>query len=125
MLAPDVRLIQPLMPTVVGRRAFAEQFVKPLFELIPDVRGEVQRWAAREDAVYIELTLHGTLAGRPLSWRACDRVTLRGGVAIERESYFDPLPLLAAVASRPRAWPKFIDLQLKTTLDTLRARRKR
>jgi ketosteroid isomerase-like protein len=113
MLATDVRLIQPGLPTLIGRRAFEEQFVKPLFALIPDLHGEVERWAARNDTLYIELTLRGTLAGRALSWRACDRVTLRDGVATERESYFDPAPLIRAVATRPRIWPRYLRLQAR------------
>ncbi|MDQ6811917.1 MAG: nuclear transport factor 2 family protein [Actinomycetota bacterium] len=111
MLAPDVRLIQPQLPTLVGYRAFEEEFVKPAFALIGDLRGEVERWAAHEQTLYIELTLRGTLARRPLSWRVCDRITLRDGLAVERESYFDPTPLLAAVAMTPRAWPRFLRLQ--------------
>ena len=117
-LSPDVRLIQPQLPTVVGHRDFEERFVRPLFELMPDIRGEVERWAAGGDTVYIELTLRATLGGRPLSWRVCDRVTLRDGVAIERESYFDPGPLIAAIARTPRAWPKFARFQASS----LRAR---
>lgn len=113
LLAPDVRLIQPQLPTSVGHRAFEELFVKPIFDLIPDLLGEVERWAARGDTLYIELTLRGTLAGRPVSWRACDRVTLRDGVAVERESYFDPAPLLKAVAMRPRVWPRLLALRTR------------
>jgi ketosteroid isomerase-like protein len=113
LLAPDVRLTQPQIPTTVGFRAFEERFVKPVFELIPDLHGDVERWAARADVLYIELTLRGTLAGRPLSWRACDRVTLRDGMAVERESYFDPGRLMAAVATTPRAWPRFLRLQAR------------
>jgi ketosteroid isomerase-like protein len=113
MLADDVRLIQPQLPTVVGRRAFAEQFVGPLFGLVGGIRGEVERWAAAGDTLYIELTLRGRLGRRPVAWRTCDRVTLRDGVAVERESYFDPLPLLAAVARSPRTWPRFLALRLR------------
>jgi ketosteroid isomerase-like protein len=119
-----VRLIQPQLPTVVGHRGFEERFVRPLFELIPDIRGEVERWAARGDTLYIELTMQGTLAGRPLRWRVCDRVTLRDGVAIERESYFDPGPLIAAIARTPRAWPKFLRLQASTLGTRIAERRK-
>jgi ketosteroid isomerase-like protein len=114
MLAPEVRLIQPQLATTTGLRAFEEDFVRPLFALFPDVRGEVERWAARGELLYIELTLYATLAGRPLSWRVCDRVTLRDGVAIERESYFDPAPLLTAIARRPRAWPTFLRVQARS-----------
>jgi hypothetical protein len=48
----------------------------------------------------------------------CDRVTLRDGLVTERESYFDPGPLVAAIAKTPRAWPKFARFQART----LRAR---
>jgi ketosteroid isomerase-like protein len=124
MLAPDVRLIQPQLPTTTGLRAFEEDFVRPLFTLFPDVRGEVKRWAARGEVLYIELTLHATLAGRPLSWRVCDRVTLRDGLAIERESYFDPAPLLSAIARSPRAWPTFLRVQARSFARQLMKRRK-
>jgi ketosteroid isomerase-like protein len=124
-LSPDVRLIQPQLPVAVGHRAFEEQFVKPLFVLLPDIRGEVERWAARGDQLYIELTLHARLGGRPLSWRLCDRVTLRDGLAIERESYFDPTPLLAALARAPGAWPRFLRVQATGLVNQLRERRSR
>ncbi len=113
LLAPDIRLIQPQIPTLVGFRAFEEQFVAPLFELIEGVHGEVERWASRGDALYIELTLSGRLGGREVRWRVCDRVRLRAGVAIERESYYDPTPLLTAVARTPRAWPRFVRLRAR------------
>ena len=122
LLAPDVRLIQPQLPTVVGHEAFAEEFVQPLFALIPDLHGEVERWAAREDGLFIELMLSGTLAGRPLSWRACDRLILRDGVAVERESYFDSLPLILAVASTPRAWPRYARLRAARLFNGLTGR---
>lgn len=125
LLAPDVRLIQPQIPTIVGFRAFEEQFVKPVFELIPDLHGAVEQWAARGDALYIELTLRGTLAERPVSWRACDRITLKDGRAIERESYFDPWPLIAAVALTPRAWSRFLRLQARGLANNLTRRRRR
>jgi SnoaL-like domain len=125
ILAPDVRLIQPQLPTMVGHRAFEDEFVKPLFVLIPDLHGEVERWGLRGDTLYIELTLRGTLGGRPLSWRACDRVTLKDGVAIERESYLDPSPILAAVARAPRAWPQFLRVQARTALANITRRRAR
>ena len=124
-LAPDVRLVQPQLPPGVGLHGFEQRFVRPLFELMPDIRGEVERWAAGGDTVYIELTLRATLGGRPLSWRVCDRVTLRDGVAIERESYFDPGPLIAAIARTPRAWPKFLRIQASTLGARIGERRKK
>ncbi len=102
---PQIRLLQPQLPTLVGHRAFRERFARPLFVLIPDLHGQVERSAVGADCAYVELTLRGTLGGRPVAWRVCDRATLREGVVVERESYFDPLPLLRALLTRPRAWP--------------------
>jgi ketosteroid isomerase-like protein len=116
LLAPDIRLIQPQLPTGVGYEALRRQFLEPLFELMPDMRCEVDRWAARGDDVFIELTVIGTVGRHPVRMRACDRVTLRDGVAIERESHADPTPLLAAVARTPRAWPRFLRTQARLRL---------
>jgi ketosteroid isomerase-like protein len=102
---PYIRLIQPQLPTLVGHQAFRERFARPLFALIPDLAGQVERFAIAADCAYVELTLRGTLGGRPISWRVCDRATLREGLVVERESYFDPTPLLRAILTRPRAWP--------------------
>jgi protein-S-isoprenylcysteine O-methyltransferase Ste14/ketosteroid isomerase-like protein len=112
-LDPRVRLIQPQLPTMVGHRAFRERFARPLFALIPDLHGQVQRFAVGADCAYIELTMRGTLGGRPVAWRVCDRASLRAGVVVERESYFDPLPLLRAVLTRPRAWPALAHSQMR------------
>ena len=108
VIDPGIRLIQPQIPTLVGRDAFRHRFVRPLFRLIPDLHGEVEGYAVGDDVAYIELRLAGTLGGRPLAWRVCDRVSLRDGRAIERRTYMDPSPLLLAVLTRPRAWPRFL-----------------
>ncbi len=112
MISEDVVLVQPQLPTLRGYRAFAQSFVAPTFALIPDLHGEVERWLADERTIYIELTLHGTIGRRAISFRACDRISLRDGVAVERESYFDPSAILAALARSPRSWPRFLRVQL-------------
>jgi SnoaL-like domain len=53
LIAPEATFRQPLFPTAVGPEGFTRTF-QPLFELIPDLVANVQRWAAREDAVFIE-----------------------------------------------------------------------
>jgi hypothetical protein len=111
VLAPRVRLVAPMTPTTHtladGERTFAE-----LFELIPDLTGEVHRWGATEDGVLIEFTLSGTAGGGPISWRAVDRFVLgEDGLATERISYFDPTPIALTLARRPRAWPTFARAQ--------------
>jgi ketosteroid isomerase-like protein len=112
MLAEDIRLTQPQLPTTIGRRAFREQFARPLFELLDDVRGTVESWATSGDVIFVELTIRGRLATRSVELPTVDRITLRDGLAVERVANFDPLPLLGAVALTPRAWPRFARIQL-------------
>jgi ketosteroid isomerase-like protein len=107
VLAERVRLSAPMVPTTHtladGKRSFAD-----LFELIADMTAEVHRWGATEDGVLIEFTVSGTAGGGPVSWRVVDRFTLgEDGLATERETYFDSLPLVLTLARRPRAWPGF------------------
>jgi hypothetical protein len=107
VLAERVRLSAPMVPTThtlaEGKQAFAD-----LFELIPDMTAEVHRWGATEDGVMIEFTASGTAGGGPVSWRAVDRFTIgEDGLATERATYFDSLPLMLTLSRRPRAWPGF------------------
>jgi steroid delta-isomerase-like uncharacterized protein len=95
-LADDIRLVQPGIPTTVGKDAFRDTFVRPMFDLIPDLHGTVESWAAHGDVVFIEIRLAGTLAGTPVEWTSVDKVTLRDGIAVERVANFDPAPLLEA-----------------------------
>ena len=111
LLAADVVLRQPLAPTThglpTGKRAFAK-----IFTAIPDLHAEVDRWAATDDGVLIEFRLIGTVGGRSIEWPAVDRFVLEDGMAKVRVSYFDPTPLLRAVASRPTSWWPFLRSRL-------------
>jgi ketosteroid isomerase-like protein len=118
----DVRMIQPSMRPIVGKRAFREEFARPLFDLVPDLHGVVEGWATSDDVAYIELRLEGTVGSRPgggvhgrgsFEMRTCDRIKLRDGKATERVAYLDATPLLKAVARSPRAWPKFLKSQIR------------
>ena len=113
LLGDPVRLIAPMTPTThtlaEGKRVFAG-----LFELIPDLRGEVHRWGAIEGGLLIEFTLSGTAGGGPIAWHAVDRILLaEDGLATERVSYFDSLPIVLTAARRPRAWPGLLRSQLR------------
>ena len=110
-LDPEIRLVQPQMPVLVGYEAFREGFARPMFETFAGLHGEVGGWAARGDVLYIEVILRGTLGGRPVEFTSCDRITLRGEKAIERYAYSDPTPLLQAGLSNPRAWPALARFQ--------------
>ncbi|MGH2853182.1 MAG: nuclear transport factor 2 family protein [Solirubrobacteraceae bacterium] len=113
VLAPAARLSAPMVPTTygleAGKRAFAE-----LFELISEMTAEVHRWGATSDGVLIEFTVRGTAGGSPISWQSVDRFVLdENGLATERFTYFDSLPLVLALARRPRAWPGFTRSRIK------------
>jgi hypothetical protein len=113
VLAERVRLVAPMTPVTQtlkeGQRAFAD-----LFELIPDLTGEMHRWGPTADGVLIEFTLSGSAGGKPISWHAVDRFVLgEDGLATERVSYFDSAPIAIAAATRPRAWPAFLRSKLR------------
>jgi ketosteroid isomerase-like protein len=99
---PNTALIQPIARTARGPRALHDLFA-PLFKAIPDLLGDLKRWGETTDGVIIELTLRGHLGGRPVEWTVVDRIILEDGLIRERRSFFDPAPLLKAVALRPRA----------------------
>ena len=113
MLSDGMRLIQPQLPEMTGKRAFREEFTGPLFDLLHEIRGTVGSWANRTEGdtevVFIELEIRGRLAGgRQVTLNTIDKVTLRNGVAVERVASFDPLDMLGGVLLSPRAWPTFI-----------------
>lgn len=112
LLDPEIRLVQPQVPMLVGYEAFARGFVEPFFTLMPDARGEVIGWATAGETAYVEIEITGTIGRRTVTLRSCDRLTVRGGRIVERVAYVDPGPLLAAVALTPRAWPTFIRMQI-------------
>lgn len=112
-LDPQVRLVQPQLPELVGHEQFRTGFVEPLFELMPDLHGEVENWAARGNVVYVQIALRGTMGGRPAAFASCDRITLRDGLMVERVAFMDPTPVLQAALASPRVWPAFARTQLR------------
>lgn len=112
LVRPDVEFIQPLEPTVRGHEEVA-RFWNRLFALIPDVTGEIVSWGFGDDAVYIELRMSGTLGGKPVEWVTLDRIRLEDGRVRQRVAYFDPLPLVRSVATRPKAWPTWVGGRLR------------
>ena len=112
VITPDARLVAPMTPTTHnlddGWQSFAD-----LLELMPGLAPTVHRWGATSDGVLIEFTISGTAGGKPISWDAVDRFTLRSdGLATERITYFDSAPIALTVAGRPNVWPGFARAQL-------------
>ncbi len=117
VLDDEIRLIQPQLPETVGKRAFREEFARPLFELLSEIRGTVESWASSSEGdreiVFVQLTIRAKLAGgRAVALHTIDKITLREGVAVERVASLDPLELLGAVALSPRSWPTFLRARL-------------
>lgn len=112
-LRADYEFRQPLTRGAgVGPAEFHRRFIGPLLHVFRDVNGTVGSWAANDDTVFIDLTLDGRVGRRRVCLRACDRVTLADGLAIERRTYVDPLPLIAAVLRTPRLWVSVLRWQL-------------
>ena len=110
-LSTDAAMIQPFWRVARGPWGLCQLF-QPLFTVMPDLRGEVVRWGATQDGVLIELALRGTPGGRAVSWTTVDRIILRDRLIVERRSYFDPLPLVRALLSRPAASVKLLATML-------------
>jgi ketosteroid isomerase-like protein len=107
LLHPEVRLRAPLMNPTDGYAASREE-MRRLLLLWPDVHIEVERWSASGDVVFIEITMHATVAGRPARIPAIDRILLRDGLVLERVTYVaEPLPLLMTLLLRPSAWRRW------------------
>src|SRR6516165_4494365 len=81
LLATDVELHQPLMPDGIGVGHWQRQFAR-LQAVLPDIHGQVIAWAPVTDR--LRLSANGTV--------------------VRRDSFFDPTPLVVALATRPRAW---------------------
>jgi SnoaL-like domain len=111
-----------MIPTTYGLEAGKQAFAD-LFELIPDMTAEVHRWGATSDGVLIEFTVRGTAGGAPISWQSVDRFILaEDGLATERFTYFDSMPLVLTVMRRPRTWLGFMRSRIKQMRHSRRRR---
>lgn len=72
-------------------------YVRAIKALMPDIRLEVANWAARDDIVFVEYEMRGTLAGQTLIWTGIGRFKLRGERAIDAIGRWDNLELLAQI----------------------------
>jgi hypothetical protein len=107
ILAPSVRLIQPLTRPIFGLSA-AEGWRRRLFTAMPSLRTEVEDWSVSGDLLFIAFRLRAVESTYRLEWPAVDRFRLRAGLAVERITYFDGLLLLRQVARQPHTWPRFL-----------------
>jgi ketosteroid isomerase-like protein len=104
LLHPDVVLVQPLAPRMVGIEAAQAQFHR-FFSCLPSLRADVDNWSGEKDIVFIEFRLRAGLGRDKLEWPNVNRLRLRDGKGIERVTYFDPLAVLPTLLRHPSiAW---------------------
>jgi hypothetical protein len=85
------RLLHPTMTEPIGADA-VPRHIEGVMAAIPDASLRVLRWAIRDEHLFIEWELTGTLDGAPLAVSGVDRFTLRGERAVEGVAYFDTAP---------------------------------
>ncbi|MGI9287818.1 MAG: nuclear transport factor 2 family protein [Pseudomonadales bacterium] len=102
LLDDNITLRAPIKPPVTRGKEAARAGFERVFNAIPDLRGDVHRWGCNGDTVFIEMSFHATVGGKPISWRNVDRILFKDGVAIERVAYFDPSTLRRALTGSLR-----------------------
>ena len=107
MLQPEVRLIQPAAPMVVGRTNARRMFAA-LLAWLPDLHAEVDHSSGRGDVVFIEFRLIATIGRRQVEWSLVDRFLLIENLVAERVSFFDPSTLVGAILRHPSKWPGYL-----------------
>lgn len=107
LLAPDVELRQPLLPSGRGKEWVAQEYGR-LLALLPDLRGEVTAWSARESddgtTIHISLELSATAGRRRLTLPLTDVCRVRDGLLVERVTHLDPTPAVLALIRTPSLW---------------------
>lgn len=96
----DATLLHPTMDQPLPREAIPG-YVEQLKALAPDIRLEIDRWAAQGREVLIEWTITASYHGDPVELKGADRFTLRGDHAVEGVAYFDTLPLWQLLDTQP------------------------
>jgi ketosteroid isomerase-like protein len=107
LLHPDVVLRQPLAPPAVGLALAQRQFER-FCRCLPGLHAHVEHWSTDSDVVFIEFTLQANLGRDILSWPTVNRLILRDGKAVERVTYFDPLPVLRTLLRHPSVWWRWL-----------------
>ena len=79
------------------REAVVEHF-RGVLAMLPDFKVTVIRWAPTGDTVMIEWEGSATVAGKPLTWRGVDRVSLKGDRMYEGQIYWDTRGLAETIA---------------------------
>lgn len=107
LMHPDVELVQPVLPTMVGRER-GTRGMASFIDAMPDLEIEIVDSCANGSRVFIEFRFSGTVGKRRVAFGLVDRIELVDGLVKKRVSYFDPIPFLRAVAAQPRLWGRLL-----------------
>jgi predicted SnoaL-like aldol condensation-catalyzing enzyme len=99
LLAEDGVMIHPERANepLHGRLAVAE-FFDQILDGVPDLAVEPLAAAAAGDILFVHFRGQGTFAGTKVVWEGIDRYDFEGDEAVRAIGYFNPEPLLSAVA---------------------------
>ncbi len=97
LMHADTRNLIPPMAAPADRDGVVAHF-RQAAAMLPGLAIEVVRWAAVDDAVFIEWIATATVNGQPISWRGVDRVRLREGRTYEGEVFWDTRRLAERIA---------------------------
>ncbi|MEU6084046.1 nuclear transport factor 2 family protein [Streptomyces sp. NPDC047108] len=92
----DATLLHPGMARPLASDEI-EGYVSTVLAGAPDLHLIPEGWAARGDLLYIDSTIHATVAGQAISWPVVDRIVLRGDRASYIQAYFDAHQLWVAI----------------------------
>jgi ketosteroid isomerase-like protein len=107
MMHPDTRNLIPPMTEPGNAQAVIEHF-RGVIARVPGFRLDVLQWAPIGDTVMIEWQAHADIAGKPLTWRGIDRISLRDGKTYEGQVFYDTravAEMLAAAVAEARSKP--------------------
>ena len=97
LMHEDTRNLIPPMAEPGDREGVVAHF-KGVLQMLPDFRLRILRWAPVADTVMIEWEGSASVAGRPLTWRGVDRISLRDGKTYEGQVYWDTRRVAEMVA---------------------------
>jgi ketosteroid isomerase-like protein len=96
LLGTHGRYLIPGLPAItadiVGRRR-----AEHLFALLPDLEGEVIRWGAGENSLFVESHVRATIGRKLMRWPQVDRLELTDGRIAAIEAFLDTFPLAARI----------------------------
>ena len=102
LLREDVTLIQPLSPTLTGKKHARQAFRRILFRF-PGMRGEINGGLGEDTQVMIDWTMIVPIGRHEIRLPVIDKVTLEDERVKLRVAYFDPTPLIGPLLRSPRA----------------------